>query len=333
MGHFKKIFLEDEVAENPYAQKILKHFQNLPVLKIHRIDEIFQAVKKPYKQKRSELSIFIGKKRGQLVKEAPPAYGLSGEPHYYFIHAYNCLYECEYCYLQGYFHSPDLVFFVNHEEILEAMKEKLTPPLRTWFHAGEFSDSLAMSQITDEWGIYWDFFKTKPLGFLEMRTKSANIQRIEYREPLKNVIVSFSLMPAAAAKRFDLGAPPLSTRLKAIKRLATKGFQLGFHFDPIIDSQSIQDQYKQLIEDLLACVPQEQFHYVSLGTVRFTKDVYKEVKKNYAHSHIHREPFVVGKDGKKKYPYFQRMHLMEAIKKILLEKGVKEEKIYLCMEE
>ena len=48
------------------------------------------------------------RKARQLVKETPAAYGLSGEPHYYFIHSYNCLYECDYCYLQGYFHSPDL---------------------------------------------------------------------------------------------------------------------------------------------------------------------------------------------------------------------------------
>ncbi|MEL6821384.1 MAG: hypothetical protein AAFP70_06475, partial [Calditrichota bacterium] len=107
---FECLFLEEQVKDNKYAMRILEAFPDVPVRDIRKVEDVFGRVKKPYLQKRTNLNLFIGRKEGNLVKEAPDAYGLDGEPHFYFIHAYNCIYECEYCYLQGYFNSPDLVF-------------------------------------------------------------------------------------------------------------------------------------------------------------------------------------------------------------------------------
>src|SRR3989337_415915 len=100
---FERIFLEKEVKDQIRAQEILKNLGRSDFEIIEKIDDIFGKVKKPYLQKRESLNLFIGKKRGTLVKQAPNAYGVLGEPHFYFIHAYNCIYECQYCYLQGYF--------------------------------------------------------------------------------------------------------------------------------------------------------------------------------------------------------------------------------------
>jgi spore photoproduct lyase len=163
---FKKILIEKSLynaadAKTERAKKIIQFFPKAEVLEIESYENYFNKVFKPYLQKRDNLNLFLAEKKGQLIRKAPPAYGTLNEDHYFFIHAYNCIYECEYCYLQGYFNSPDLVLFLNHEEILQEMtaitqNHKGDTPL--WFHAGEFSDSLALSHITQEIPLYWDFF-------------------------------------------------------------------------------------------------------------------------------------------------------------------------------
>ena len=134
-------------------------------------------MKKPYLQKRDNLNIFIARKTGDLVKEAPPAYGKGDEKHFYFVHAYNCIYECQYCYLQGYFNSPDLVLFVNYDEIISEMERLAIKYPNAWFHAGEFSDSLALSDLTGELPYLHKFAEHHPTVKIELRTKSVNLRK------------------------------------------------------------------------------------------------------------------------------------------------------------
>ena len=217
---FDKILIEKKVQTNLYAKNIVNVFPKLPRIIIDSIDDVFGKVKKPYLQKRESLSILIGEKRGELIKVTPKTYGLDNDLHYYYIHSYNCIYECQYCYLQGYFNSPDLVFFVNHQDIIDRMSElcEIHPHKIIWFHGGEYSDSLATSSITGELGLYWDFFSNHPQAILELRTKSSHLKELINFPRLKNVIISFSLSPAKKAREHDLNAPPLETRLSAIKK-------------------------------------------------------------------------------------------------------------------
>ncbi len=331
---FDKILIEKKIQANPYAKNIIKAFPNLPQIAIDSIDDVFGQVKKPYLQKRQSLSIFIGEKKGELVKAAPKAYGVEGDPHYYYIHSYNCIYECQYCYLQGYFNSPDLVFFVNHHDIISRMSQLYhTHNQQTiWFHGGEYSDSLATSSITGELELYWDFFSRHPRAMLELRTKSSHIKELINRQPLENIIVSFSLSPANKAKEHDLNAPPLESRLVAMKKLMKKGFSIAIHFDPIIYSSGLEIEYRELIDQLDHYVDVKKIKYLSLGVVRFTKKVYFEVKKNYPHSTLWRGEWAASFDGKKRYPKSMRLQVLKMVKKILIEKEIKEESIYLCME-
>ena len=146
---FYKILVEKPILKAPFTQGLLKRLTTLygarplPLIEIEDYRQWWGKAHKPYLQKRDKLNLFIAAKKGAKVKLAPDAYGWGSEPHYYFVQAYNCIYECEYCYLQGYFKSPDLVWFVNHEEIILDMEGVLQAHSQAkvlWFHAGEFSD-------------------------------------------------------------------------------------------------------------------------------------------------------------------------------------------------
>lgn len=330
-----RIFIEDQVKAHPRALKILSGFPQVPVTVIRKVEDVFGSKKKPYLQKRETLNLFIGRKEGEVVKPAPDAYGLRGDPHYYFTHAYNCIYECEYCYLQGYFHSPDLVFFINHEEIGNEMirlVEEVHPEKTVWFHAGEFSDSLALSHMTGEWPFYFDLFSKLHRGRLELRTKSVNISAIKELKPSKNILVTYSLSPDVVAQKYDRKTPPIDLRLKAIKTLSSLDYAIGIHFDPIIYFDEFERGYEELIEKVIKSMPVEKIEYVSLGVVRFSKQAYREVEKNYPTSELLAADFTKVSNDKIRYPRPLRVYLLNKVKNLCLSAGIPEKKIYLCME-
>ncbi|MCB9095886.1 MAG: hypothetical protein H6621_12530 [Halobacteriovoraceae bacterium] len=330
---FKNIYIESDVKEHDFTKNILRSLKATEYQEIDKIENYWGKVKKPYLQKRDTLNLFIGEKKGALIKKAPHAYGFSSEPHYYFIHAYNCIYECQYCYLQGYFNSPDIVLFTNHHDIINQMKNITDEVGPCWFHAGEYSDSLALSHLTNEWPLYWKFFENNPDAKLELRTKSSNIKAIEKLTPLENVCVTFSLSDAKNAKNFDLKTPPIETRLKAIKKLVDSGFRIGIHYDPIVYHPDYLKTYKEITDKLKDILPDGQLSYISLGVVRFTKEVYNQVKQNYPQSKISHQPFIKSFDGKVRYTRPLRSKILNEIKQQLIDAQYLPEKIYLCMED
>jgi spore photoproduct lyase len=327
-----QIFVEKNIQNHERVQNILKFFnKNDPIL-IDSVENYFGKTKKPYLQKRTNLNIFVGTKKGQLVKPAPDAYGLSGEPHFYFIHAYNCIYECTYCYLQGYFDSPDLVFFINHEDIQKEILEVANQHTKAWFHAGEFSDSLALSHVTKEWDGYFKLFKNLPQHKLELRTKSNNIKNLLKLESLPNVFISYTLSPTQASKNFDLKTPSLKLRLEAMQQLAEAGHPLGIHLDPMIYTSDFQEQYLDLVNQLFSHVQAKHIHYVSLGTIRFTKDVYRATQQNYPTSTMFHQKFSPSFDQKLRYPKPLRYWMMGFVQDLLIKHDLEKDKIYWCME-
>jgi spore photoproduct lyase len=331
---FNKVFVEKDQKDLAYTQGILSRLPGkFELVEIDNLDDYWGRSKKPYLQKREKLNLYIGQKKGELVKEAPFAYGYGKEKHFYFIHAYNCIYECDYCYLQGYFQTPDLVLFTNHDAIINSMQEITNKYPDCWFHAGEYSDSLALSHITREWDKYFDFFKRNPNAKLEIRTKSVNVKVLLEQNPLPNVIISFTLGSEAHTKNHDLKTPPLKTRLKAMQKLDQKGFELGIHLDPLVYTPNFESDYQHMLQELTKHIDVTRLHYVSIGVVRFTKDVHKEVQQNYSDSMIFATPMNKSFDGKIRYNRPMRYWMMNKVKSLCIDTGIDSQIIYLCMED
>jgi len=329
------LYVEHAARGYRSTEEIIGRLEPQMVIDIEDHQDLFSRKKTPYLSKRTERNMFLAVKKGQLVRETPPAYGYSeSDLHFYHIHAYNCIYECEYCYLQGYFSSPDLVFFVNRDDIMQSMQQIVDshPHQSIWFHAGEFSDSLALSHVTGELADYWSFFAANSRARLELRTKSINLKELRKLPPLENTIVSFSLSAESQASAFDHETPSISQRLEAMKRLKELGFRLAIHLDPIIWAENFTEEFDSLAQSLSGTVGFGCIDYVSLGVVRFAKNVFKDLKTNYPDSQILARQFVHGADSKMRYPRPFRLGILEMSREILKKHGCPEEKIYFCME-
>jgi spore photoproduct lyase len=329
----QKIYIEKGLQEDTVIENFFKTFKHAKAFYIDDYRDVFEKVKKPYLKKRDSLNIFLAHKKGELVKLAPPAYGTPGTPHYYFVHAYNCIYECTYCYLQGHFQSPDLVFFLNYQEMILEMEKTLSEHSGdVWFHAGEFSDSLALSHLTGEWDYLWTFFQQNPRARLELRTKSVNIRSLLERAPLSNIVVSFSLSSEEAIKKHDLLTPKLSLRLQAMQKLQEHGFTLGLHFDPIIESVDFLQSYKKLLQQLSEGIDLTRVAYLSLGVVRFTKEVFHKVAEHYPDETFLASNLIKAPDQKVRYSRAKRQWILSHIQELAVSAGININKIYWCME-
>ncbi len=207
------------------------------------------------------------------------------------------------------------------------------PGDKIWFHAGEYSDSLALTHLTGELPHYFELFKSLPNAYLELRTKSVNIKELVKLTPSENIVVSFSLAPEHRAKTNDLKTPGLKARLEAIRELNELGHPIGIHFDPIIYDEKLEASYTELIHSLSMVLPPEKIRYISIGVVRFTKNVYHQVMKNYPDSDFLVDDFVKSFDNKIRYNRPTRMWILGKVKSLLVESGVPVEKIYECMED
>lgn len=331
---FDKVFVERHIRESTEVTSILNRVQSNQIIEIHDHRTIFDQYPNSYLSKRKRKHLILADYKGEVVKEAPPAYGFTDLPHYYFIHTKNCIYECQYCFLQGYFASPDIVVYANYNRLCNELKSSFERnPNGAWYHAGEFSDSLALSSVTGELPVLFSLFKDNPKQMLELRTKSQNIKALEGLPQLSNVVLSFSLSPVDSARRFDLRAASTNARLLSMQSLQESGHSIAVHLDPIILTDNYRSQYSTLVNQMSNHLDLGQIKYLSLGTVRFTKPVMKEVRANYPKSEIHNRAFIRGFDGKYRYHRPVRMEMLKYVRTLLVQAGCKPEVIYDCMEE
>jgi len=346
---FSRLWFESQLSNHVILERFKKRFPYLPQKSLPentRAEDVFQTIKRPYLLKRNDLQIFIGEKQGTKVKEAPPAYGAQPGPHYYFVHAYNCVYECEYCYLQGHFQSPDIVLFINYHDILQEMKvitdrhisQGIKDNESVWFHAGEFSDGLALNHLTQEHQLISQFCQENPRASVEYRSKATRLNHIlQDLKPLQNLVFTFSLSSQEAAKTFDHHTPPIKHRLLAMAQLAEKGHPLGIHLDPIVWRVDLISEYREFFTDLAEIIMRAysgQLSYVSLGVVRFPQAMNHSIEKHYPNSQLWNGPLKSAPDGKKRYPMAMRRWILSQIEDLAIQiGGIPQEKIYWCMED
>lgn len=220
-------------------------------------------------------AIIFANKRGEFLRETPDNYTPDGKKGYSILNAYNCIYDCSYCFLKGYFKSFNPVIFLNYEdylnEITKVIKTDKRRPL--YFFAGTFSDSFALMPYSNFNIELIKFFQNlNDDVYLEFRTKSTHIKDFLNIKPSNNIILAFSLSPDSVIKKFEFMTPAYEKRLSAIELLDKKGFKIGIRIDPIIIDYL--DDYNGIIDNIKQI---KNIHSIEIGFLRFDKNGYKNM--------------------------------------------------------
>lgn len=261
------------------------------LIEIDHYKDVFCRGRQNYSlQKQSPCLILAEKHQNLLYKGAPVCQDFGNQHFYYTSSVMNCIYDCEYCYLQGMYPSANMVVFVNLEKVFEQV-EVLLDRHPVYLCVSYDTDLLAVEHILGYVKEWIGFAAAHPELKVEIRTKSASINALEQIIPSDNVILAWTLSPDKIAECFEHNTPSLDRRLAAIGKALTKGFKVRLCFDPMLYCRDWKEQYKEMIYTVFSTVPAHRIEDVSLGVFRLSQDYMKRMRKQTRHSPIIQFPY------------------------------------------
>ncbi len=114
--------------------------------------------------------------------------------------------------------------------------------------------------------------------------------------------------------------------------IASHGFPVGFHFDPLILHPGWVEGYAEIIRTMLAAVPPSRIRWISLGCLRFPPALKPIMQARFPGSKIIYEELIPGRDGKLRYFRPIRVGLYQKVLELIREAGGEKIPVYLCME-
>lgn len=232
---------------------------------------------------------------------------------YVLMHANGCGFEplCSYCYLKSSLcHLNAHQVFTNCDKMLAECKKWITTDgLESYMlNSGNLADSLSLEQhrpvVTDLIKLFRDQaeLKGRPHTLL-LVTKGGmtEIKPLLKLKPCSNVIVSFSLNNPDAARRYESGAPSISSRLEAIRRLIKRGWRVRVRIDPMI----VGFDYVPLAKEVKKIRPER----ITLGTLRAEHNLMRVLK-----SSLFRDlQKTSNKNALSRYPFGTRMNMYKKV--------------------
>ncbi|MGR3220533.1 MAG: spore photoproduct lyase family protein, partial [Candidatus Anammoxibacter sp.] len=315
-------------------QEIIKLLPGVPVEEVDDYRKIRIAgdtINSVYEESKEYL--VLARKNGEMVKEFRCMSGLVGKTEYFIVHGNNCFIDCKYCFLQNYFEHAVPTLFVNHEEILDSIRNFILTSKegKPVFHAGELCDSFLYDNLTRFSTKLVNLFSEFPDSTLELRTKTVTIDNLLTTPAQKNVIVSWTFSPQNIIDVYERNAPSLNDRIYAAQKVQKAGYNVGICFDPIIYSEGWQGGYKSMINTLFDKLDVSKIAYISLGGFRYLTALAGVVRERGIGNNLIAEEFVPCVDGK--YRYFRpiRVEIYKEIVNIIRVRS-RQTGIYLCME-
>lgn len=332
----KNVYVEEKV-KNSYLISRLKNF--FPKANFKIIGSLKNYLKRKsftlndYNQRKD--NFFIVKEQYDFFKKCPCSKNAVSCSYNIFNLGFGCIYECVYCFLQEYTNSPGIIIPANLEDFFKRFS--LSPKTNFIFKVirignGEFTDSLALDEITEFSTQLIHFFKDYPKVFFEFKTKSKNIKNIINSKPQKNIIVSWSLNPPKIIEENEFYTAGLDERIASALSCIKAGFKVGFHFDPILYYDNWLKDYLRVVDYLFDVIKVESIAWISLGTLRFSPSLKKIIENRFPKNKILDEEFILGFDKKMRYPLNLRIMMYKKMIKGIRKRN-KKSLFYLCMEE
>ena len=276
------IYIENQVKNHFRTKKILSKLnKNVDVIYCDHYGEIFNIKSQNFRVQKNKPALILAKKDGKKLHEIPKNFGIGGDKNYYFSHMLNCIYDCEYCFLQGKHMSAHYLLFINYEDFFLEIKKKLkiNNSQKNYFFSGYDCDSLALDGITGFVDYFLPIFKKNKNAVLEIRTKSIQINKILKYKPFNNCVIAFSFTPENISKLVEHKVPSVKKRIDVMKKLVEKGWKIGLRFDPIVPACNFGKIYEELFKKIANSIPEKNIHSISFGMMRFPKKMFKKIIK------------------------------------------------------
>ena len=326
-NRFSHIYVEKKILDNKNTLEILSKFRDAKIIEIDNYKEVFSSNNQDFHlQKLGQNLILASNKPNMIYEGAVVCEDFENDNFYYTSSIINCVYDCEYCYLQGVYSSGNIVIFVDIEKVFEEVEELYNKLKSLYLCVSYDTDLLAIENICSFSEKWYHFIKDKKNLKIELRTKSANIDKFLNLDVLDNFIIAFTLSPEGIALKNEKYTASLKNRVKAIKELQNKGWKVRICIDPLIYIDDFEKNYSEMIEYLFSEIDKNKVIDVSIGVFRTSKEYLKKMRNQNKKSEILYYPFECI-DGVYTYSNKLKSYMIDFIKEKFL-KYIDNERIY-----
>lgn len=327
---FKKDDLKYRISSEIIEKSVKKNKQIIEYLS----EEDLSLKINEFKKSTSSKEVLILKEfMGRKFQKCPGSPNVICCNYYLLNTCFNCLYNCTYCFLNSYLNSYGIVQFVNLEDLTDLIKShcgSINHAVR--IGTGEFTDSLMFDEVTSISKELIERTSSIPNLFLEFKTKSANVDHLENIRNKGNSVLAWSVNTQRNIDHYEAGASNIYERIDAAVKAQKWGYNIAFHFDPIIKYDNFINEYFEVIELLAGKLNPSKVIWISLGCFRYSPGFKEIIKNSFPEEKLTVEEMFPGCDGKYRYLTPERISIFTKIKdKIKLH--FPDVFIYLCMED
>lgn len=218
-------------------------------------------------------------------------------------HSNGCIARCAYCYLGNYYKKEVVIF--NNYDLLENELSYFSND-NNYFNAGENADSLFLENHSHLAKFLIPYF-SQTNNFLELRTKSSNVDSLLNINHNKKTIVSFSFSNFSLNNKIENNTASLQARILAAKKCSEAGYLVGLCFEPLFLSVNYKKEIKEIFDLIFIYLKPVNIHMLSFSLFRFTEQMQNLSEKLFFYKTIYGGEFFKCKD--KKYRYLKPLRV------------------------
>lgn len=292
LPNFSHLYVEENASDYPLTHELLKRYSNSVFVPIKDYKTVFNRGKQNFQLQKRSMKLILAVKKPPFIYHASSVQQNSGfRNHYYITPLINCLYNCDYCFLQGMYPSGNMVLFVNSNDFFSAVGDKIqkrsfsSEPL--FLSVSYNTDLIAFENIVPLSRAWIDYCKQTEDLILEIRTKSALFQPLENITPVQNVLLVWTLSPQKVIDVHENNTPALERRLKAVGKAIARGWNVRLCFDPVIVYENWQRDYVIFLKRVFAALAADNIKDITVGVFRMNKGFFHRIRKQKPLSKIY----------------------------------------------
>ena len=288
---FSHIYVESQSIDSDIAEQSFKRFPKAKIIEIEDYKKIFNKNGQDFQIQKLSTKLILAKKQPPFIYPATDIIQDSGFSNFYYCTPIlNCIYNCEYCFLQGMYSSANIVVFTNTEEVKDAVKKQILerkyPDEPLLLSLSYNTDILALENILPLTKQWINFANNTDDLFMEIRTKSGLTSSFNKLKPSKKILFAWTLSPNNIIQKYEHKTPLLERRIMSIQKIVDSGWPVRLSFDPILIYPNWKEDYKQMFERIKETISGDKIFDITIGVFRMSEDFYNRIKKTKPNSDL-----------------------------------------------
>lgn len=284
------LYIERAALDYPHGAALFERFADRPRIEIDSYSEVFARPGQNVRGQKERPALIAAVGSPPFVYEVPThVRGADDQPVLYNAQLRNCVYDCDYCFLQGMHSSGHTLVFVNSADFHRAAAERARAGAY-WLSVSYVSDILGFERVLPLASEWVEVARRTPEITVEIRTKGDR-HLLPRTDPPPNVVLVWTLSPPSVTSRFERRTASFEHRVQAIAAAARHGWRVQLAVDPVLIVPGWKQAYRDMIDEVAQRLPDEAVERVSYGVFRVGADYMRRIAAARADSAILHHPF------------------------------------------